>query len=266
MVIDFHTHAFPEKIVARAIDTLAKTSGNVIPFSDGTVDGLLHTMDEGGVDRSVVLNIATNEGQMSKVNDFAISIDGYAERLISFGSVYPGSGAALEELHRLHEAGVRGIKLHPEYQDFFVDDDRMTPVYELLGQLGMITVFHSGLDNGFMGPVHCTPQRVKAMLPAFGGAPVVLAHMGGYILWNEVLEVLAGLDGLYFDTSFCYSRIPMPLCRAIIERHGAEHILFGSDSPWSPPRLERRLVEGLSLPDESVAAVMGGNACRLLKM
>ena len=262
-MIDFHTHIFPGKIAARAMDSLSQASGHMIPVSDGTREGLLQLMDADGVSQSVVLSIATNEGQMTKVNDHAIAING--GRLVSFGSVYPRAENAVDELHRLHDAGVKGIKLHPEYQDFFVDDDALLPIYETLRALKMITVFHAGMDNAYMEPIKASPKRLAAMLPAFGEAPVVLAHMGGYIMWREVLEVLAGKP-VYLDTSFCFSRIPLPLCKAIVTKHGPDHILFGSDAPWSRPANERRLVDALELSDADTAAVLRGNARRLLAL
>jgi len=262
MIIDFHTHAFPERIVGRAIESLSHASGNALYYADGTIEGLLASMDKGGVDKSVVLNIATNPKQMQSVNDFAISMFNYNGRLVPFGSVHPDAGDAVEELHRLHENGIKGVKFHPEYQEFFVDDDRLAPIYETLGKLDMISVFHAGMDNGFAEPVHASPQRFAAVLDGFR-APVVLAHMGGYIMWVDVLNILAGKD-VYFDTSFCFSRIPRPLFKQIVERHGAERILFGSDSPWSAPADEFRLIESAGFDEAWVAAIKGGNAAELL--
>ncbi|MCL2071091.1 MAG: hypothetical protein FWH07_02525 [Oscillospiraceae bacterium] len=129
-MLDFHTHIFPENLAERATSHLAKTSGNMLVYSTGTKDDLIRIMDESEVTTSVVLNIATNEKQMKNVNDFAISVNGYKGKLVSFGSVYPHSERAIEELHRLHESGIKGIKLHPEYQEFFVDDDKFAPLYE----------------------------------------------------------------------------------------------------------------------------------------
>ena len=260
-IVDFHTHAFPSKIVERAMETLSKTSGHMIPCADGTKEGLLSLMDECGVDRSVVLSIATNAAQMKSVNDYAIAIDG--GRLISFGSVFPWADNAVEELYRLRENGIRGVKFHPEYQDFFVDDDTLAPMYEAVRKLNLIAIFHAGMDNAFTEPVKASPRRLAAMLPAFGASPVVLSHMGGYILWREVLDELAG-GPAYFDTSFCFSRIPLPLCKQIIKKHGTARVLFGSDAPWSNPENERRLIDALDLPEADRMAVLGGNAIRLL--
>ena len=265
-VIDFHTHAFPDTIAPRAMNRLTVNSGGLLPCTDGTAGSLLSLMDGEGVDLSAVLNIATNPKQMRSVNDFAISLlsdPAHGGRLIPFGSVYPLADNAPDELCRLYEAGIRGVKFHPEYQEFYVDDDALAPVYEIIRKLNMITVFHAGIDIGFCGPVRAAPARLAVMRPAFGEAPVVLAHMGGYMLWYDVLEQLAGKP-VYFDTSFCFGRIPLPLMKEIVKIHGAGHILFGSDAPWARPAHEKRLVASLGLSGEELAAVMGGNARRLL--
>jgi predicted TIM-barrel fold metal-dependent hydrolase len=121
-MIDFHTHIFPEHLADKAVNNIAMTSGNLFVYSAGTKDGLIKSMNEYNVDISVVVNIATNEHQMHKVNDFAISVNGYMGRLVSFGSVYPGSDSAVSEIYRLKENGIKGIKLHPEYQNFYADE------------------------------------------------------------------------------------------------------------------------------------------------
>jgi predicted TIM-barrel fold metal-dependent hydrolase len=262
-IIDFHTHLFPEKVAARAIAALAEAGGNLIPYSNGAADSLIDIMDAENVDKSVVLNIATNEKQMKNVNDFAISLNGYRGRLISFGSVFPFGGGAEEELYRLRENGVKGIKFHPEYQEFYVDDSRLAALYETINKLGLITVFHAGQDIGFTESDKSSPARCVEMLKALTGAPVVLAHMGGYIMWFEVERLLTGKN-VFFDTSYCYSRIPMPIMERIVKNHGADKILFGTDMPWSLPSSERRLIDALRISDGEKSAILGGNAEKLL--
>lgn len=262
-VIDFHTHCFPEKIAGKALASLSACSGGAIPFHDGTAESLLQRVQRGGADAAVVLNIATNARQQESVNQFAIETASRYPALYPFGSVHPESGDALDELERIHAAGLKGVKLHPDYQHFFVDEERMLPIYEKIAALGLITVFHAGVDIGYPEPTHCTPERLAAILPAFGGAPVVAAHMGGYLCWQEVLRHLAGKP-LYFDTAFSYSRMPPEWAREIIRAHGAEHILMGSDMPWSDTGNEIRFVKSLGLSDVETQAILGGNACRLL--
>jgi len=269
MIIDFHTHIFPDRLADRAIGTLSASVGHMPPTADGTTGGLLHQMEAEGVDLSVVLNIATNQKQMHNVNDFAISLQ--SDYTVGFGSIWPWEPvAAIEELYRLREAGVKGVKLHPEYQDFYVDDDRMTAIYETIDELGLIVVFHAGLDNGYPPPAmgelsaKAAPERFARILSGFA-SPVALAHMGGYLLWLEVENYLVGKN-VYFDTSFCFTRIPMPLFARMVTAHGADKILYGSDSPWSSPRQERQMIEALDINDTEKAAILGGNAARLLQL
>ncbi|MDL2220475.1 amidohydrolase family protein [Eubacteriales bacterium OttesenSCG-928-N14] len=262
MRIDFHTHTFSPKIVKRALSSLSQRSGNLLPQTDGTINGLLYSMDENNIDMAVVLNIATKPHQQRVVNDYAIEIMQY-ERIVAFGSVHPYAEDCLEELDYIKNAGMKGIKLHPDYQNFFVDDERAFRVYEKCGELGLITVFHAGVDIGYPLPVHCTPDRLAKVLPYFGGAPVVAAHFGGNLLVEEVLNELAGLD-VYFDTSYCYANKPPKLARKIIDKHGVDKLLFGSDSPWSSQGNELLWLDSLQLNEADMQAILGGNAAKLL--
>jgi len=262
MVIDFHTHCFPEKIAAKAMAHLSACSGELESYHAGSELDLLGAVRSMGAQYAVVLNIATNPKQQRSVNDYAIAINSI-EGLVAFGSVHPESPDALEELERLASAGIKGIKLHPDYQHFFVDDESVYPIYEKAAALGLITVFHAGYDIGLPDPLHCSAQALERALPVFGGATVVAAHMGGYMQWLEVLEHLAGKN-LYFDTSYSQSRLPAPWARRIIEKHTAARILLGSDMPWSPTNKEIAYIKSLALPAEDEAAILGGNAAALL--
>lgn len=262
MVINFHTHCFPDKIAGKAMSALNFSSGGLMPHTDGTYAGILREMEEENVDLSVCLSIATNTHQQTKVNDFAHEING--GKTVAFGSVHPDSENVFEELERIKELGLSGIKLHPEFQNFFVDDDKMKPIYKKISELGLITVFHAGADLGYTGPVKCTPERLEKALSWFD-APVVAAHWGGISCYDEVVRRLCGKD-IYFDTSFGYRVIPKPYAEMIIEKHGTDRILFGSDSPWSTPSMERRLIDTLSLTEGEKMKIYGENAKKLLRI
>lgn len=262
MIIDFHTHAFPAKVAPRAMEVLQHNAA-VIPFHDGTVASLRDYTRKAGVDTAVVLNIATNPKQQKNVNDFAISLLG-EDGIIPFGSVHPDAPDALAELERIHAAGIKGIKLHPEYQEFFVDDPKYWPLYQKLRALRLITVFHAGVDIEYFDPVHGSPERLKRALPAFEGGVVVAAHWGGYIMWNEVERHLIGQD-VYFDTSYAYSRMPKGQALRMMQNHDKHRFLFGSDMPWSGTDQELMFIDSLCLPAEEKAQLLGGNALRILE-
>ena len=263
MVIDFHTHAFPDGIAPRAIEKLSFASGGLFPYTDGTADGLSARMKESGVDVSVVLSIATNAHQQAKVNDFAAMLD-QREEFVAFGSVYPTAPDACEELARIAALGLRGVKLHPDYQGFDVDDEKMIPLYKKISSLGLITVFHAGVDYGFAPPYGGTPEKMKRALRHFD-SPVIAAHFGGVDCYERVLTELAG-ENVYFDTSFGYGMMPKYYAERIIEKHGVEKMLFGTDSPWHNAEMERRLLSSLGLTEGELAKIYFENAKKLLHL
>lgn len=264
MIIDFHVHAFPDALAAKALPLLSKCSGGVKPNYDATISGLESYLAKNNVDYAVVLNIATNPHQEKKVNDFAISLL-EKKNIIPFGSVHPDSLNALSELERLAKAGIRGIKLHPDYQHFFVDDEKMFPIYKKIAELGFITVFHAGVDIGYPKPVHCTPERLLRVLDLFDDAPVVAAHFGGWLLWDSVLEDLCGTK-VYLDTAFSSGKMPPDYAKELIKAHGADKVLLGSDMPWSDTLDEVRFVQSLDLSAEDEEKILSNNAKRLLNI
>ena len=268
-IIDFHTHAFPDKLHKAALETLSQNSGGLTPVFDGSLAGLAELMKRSGLTGAVVLNIATNSRQQAAVNDFAIHINSSSGEtgIYAFGSVFPEDdpSAALAELNRLHAGGVRGIKLHPDYQCFFVDDPQLRPIYHEVERLGLMIVFHSGMDLGLFEPVHCTPERLASILPIFKKAPIVAAHLGGYMQWYEVEKHLVGKK-VFLDTSYLSGRIPPMHAKRIIEAHGSEKILFGSDAPWSEPISEANLLRSLAFTETDLDNIFYKNAEALLEL
>lgn len=262
MLIDFHTHAFPDSIAKTAIEKLSFASGGLENNTEGTVDSLKNLMQEQGVDISVVLSIATNARQQSKVNDFAKSIN--SDKIVAFGSVYPKSHDAFDELERIKEMGFKGVKLHPDYQGFHVDDPDLRPLYKKISSLGLITVFHAGVDFGFAPPYGATPDKMLTALKWFD-SPVVAAHWGGIGCSEDVLNLLCKTP-IYLDTSFGYSHIPKYFAKSILEKHGTDKILFGTDCPWNTAEKELRLLKSLSLSQEEFDKITCLNARKILEL
>ena len=263
MLIDFHTHCFPEKIAEMAINKLSFASGGLKPYTNGTKDDLLNSMKKFGVDKSVVLNIATNPKQQKNVNNFANHINS-CENLIAFGSVHPDSEDALFELERIKSMGLKGVKLHPDYQGFFADDEKMKPIYKKISSLGLITIFHAGFDYAFKAPYGASPERLEKALSWFD-SPVIAAHWGGVGYCEEVVERLCGKD-VWLDTSFGYGQMPKYYAQKIIEKHSADKILFGTDTPWHTPEMELRLLKSLDMDNSEFEKITHLNAEKLLNL
>lgn len=266
MIIDFHSHAFPDTLAERAIASLSQTGG-ISPYAKGKVADLIEIMDVDNVDISVVLNIATKLTQETNVNNFAISLLDNP-RIIPFGSVYPASETSLSEVQRLHKAGIKGIKFHPEYQWFDVMDERVFPTYEKCGELSMIVTFHAGGDVGFKPPFHSDPERLNRLCDMFPKTTFVFAHMGGYDMWKEGAETYKYHNNMYLDTSIIntVAIIENVLAKRIIDNVGVDHILFGSDMPWAKPSHSMEKLEMLGLSDDELEKIYSKNAKRILNI
>ena len=261
MLIDFHTHAFPDKIASSAIPKLSFVSGGLEPHTDGTISGLKESMKRNGVKASVVLNIATNAHQQRAVNDFAAGINN-KEDIFAFGSVFPFSEDAFKELERIKELGLLGVKLHPDYQGFNVDDIRLKPLYKKISELGLITVFHAGFDYGFPPPYGATPEKMARAVEWFS-SPVIAAHWGGINCGDDVIKYLCGKN-IYFDVSMGYGMMPKYYAQKIMELHTPDKMLFGTDTPWHTADMEMRLLNTLDLSGEDMDKITHKNAQKLL--
>ena len=282
MIIDFHTHTFPEELAGRAIGKLAASS-RARNHLDGTAGALRASMREAGVDYSVLLPVVTRTGQQGDINRAAIETNRHSGEtgLISFGGIHPENEDYREILRFLAENGVKGIKIHPVFQRVPIDDIRYLRIIECADENDMIVITHAGYDIGFPGEDFSSVERIRRMLDAVKPRKFVLAHMGGWDCWEEVEEHIVGRD-VWLDTAF--SLLPIeaapgtvrkpeenpPLSGEqflrMVRRHGAERILFGTDSPWSGQREMEAAVRNSGLTAGEQEAILGGNAEKLLHL
>ena len=271
-IIDFHTHAFPDTLAPRAVAqlTINAAASGYTPRTDGTVGGLLASMDAAGIDRSVICNIATNPRQATKVNDFAISTANRYSRLIPLGSLHPELSETEmdKELDRLQNAGIVGIKLHPDYVGMDLDSPAFTPILARCSARKMLVVAHAGFDPVSPDHMHCTPDRIRRVIDDHPNLHLVVAHTGGFDCEREVLDQLCGTK-VYLDTSLAALRrtastMQGALCVEILHTHDPSRILFATDTPWSDPSAEIAFVRSAGLSAGDTDAILGGNAERLL--
>ncbi len=260
MIVDFHTHCFPDDLAARALPRLEERAG-VKAALDGTLGALRRSMGRAGIDVSVVQQIATRPGQERTINGWAAAVRD--QGIICFGSLHPDSPDWREELRRLIGLGLPGVKFHPDYQDFFADDPKMFPIYESVCAAGLPILFHAGIDIGLPDPCHGRPQMLRKVFDRFPEGKWIAAHLGGYLCWDEVRDQLIGRP-VYLDTSYTFHRLGAEGMRELIRAHGADRILFGSDSPWADQARAVEEIKSLGLAAAEEEAVLGGNARRLL--
>ena len=217
MIIDFHTHMFPDKIAARTIDFLSKTGGDMNPFTDGTWKGLKESTKQAGIDHSIVLPIATRPGQFHTINEFATHFhDIRYKRIISYAT-----------------------------------------------ELGLIISVHAGQDPKCPDNIHCTPAMAEEVLNEVEPEKLVLAHMGGNELWSEVEERLVGRN-VYFDTGVILDRMPQEQFLRMVREHGADRIVFGTDSPWADQKKFVEILKEMPLEEEERNQIFAGTAVKLL--
>ncbi len=263
MIIDFHTHAFPQKIAGRALNVL-KEKINIEPYTDGTSEGLIKNMQICGIDSSVICNIATNPRQQENVNDFAIEALKQFPTLVPLGSVNPESDRIENELKRLKDAGIKGIKIHPDYMGHEIDEDCFDPVFEICASLDMFVITHAGFDVYSPEHIHATPDMILNVIERHPALKLIAAHFGGYQMYDEVYEKLSGKP-LWIDTSFAKLRNgDRTHMKQILLSHDPERILFGSDTPWASPRMTADFIESLGLHDTLLEKIFETNARKLL--
>jgi predicted TIM-barrel fold metal-dependent hydrolase len=265
MVIDFHTHIFPERIAQKTIEKLEK-DGNAKAFTNGTLEGLKRSMMENNINISIVLPVVTKPSQFDSINSYATEITGM-EGIISFGGIHPDTEDYKEKLEAIKRMGLIGIKLHPDYQVTYVDDPRMVRIIQYAVEIGLIVIIHAGVDIGLPDPVHCTPQRAANMLRQIAqeDARIILAHMGGYDLWDEVEEYIVGKN-VWIDTSFTMGRLKEKQFVRIVKNHGAGRVLFATDSPWGGQRETLENIRKMGYEQEELDRILWKNALELLGM
>ena len=269
MIIDFHTHIFPDKIAKKTIDLLAE-KGSMKPFSDGTVNGLLSEMEKAGVDIAVTLPVVTNPAQFDSVNRFAKEINetfkNGKRRLISFAGVHPMCENIDEKMKFIKDSGFLGIKIHPDYQNTFINDARYVRILECAKEYDLIVVTHSGVDGAYRGmPVKCTPALVKELIRKVNHKKFVLAHLGANEMFDEVLETLCDED-VYFDTAYILRYIKEETFKEILKKHGDNRVLFATDSPWSSIEEDVKTIKSYSLDKITEEKLFSENAKKLLKI
>lgn len=265
MIIDFHTHIFPDKIAPSTIAALERESG-LTAASDGMLTGLLSSMKKAGVDTSVIVPVVTSPKQFESVNRFAADVnERYSPNLISFGGIHPDSENYKGQLKTLKSMGFQGIKLHPDYQKVMFNDIRYKRIVSFASELDMVILVHAGIDIGIPDPVHCTPDMSAEVLVETQAPKLVLAHLGGWKLWDDVEEKLVGRK-VFLDTAFVQQYIREEQFLRIVQNHGADRILFGTDSPWADQKSLVDWIQSSPLSAKDKENIFSANALRLLQL
>lgn len=282
MIIDFHTHTFPSFLADKAINTLSH-NGQIKHYIRGTNDSLISSMNESQVDYSILLPVVTKPTQTETINQNAVAVNEFSKEtgLISFGGIHPDNENPRKIIKDLAYKGIKGIKLHPIFQKTYIDDIKYLHIIEYACENDMIVLIHAGYDITIPLYNYANISHIAAMLDTLQPKNIILAHMGGWGCSSQVEGTLLGRD-VYFDTALSLLRLKSatdtkrqpkgnpPLSRErflrFVKKHGASKILFGTDCPWDSQKNVIQFIKNSGLSDNETAAILGGNAAKLLKL
>lgn len=254
---DTHVHFFPDHLAPKAMAQLVSTCG-LTPCTDGTYDDTIQKLNDWSIQGAIALHIATTPHQQNSVNNFAA--ERQSDRLVCFGSVHPDAPDALSELDRIVALGLKGIKLHPDYQHFIVEDPRVFPVYNKIQELGLPLVFHAGMDPVSPNCVHCTPEGLSKVAAAFPKLRIVAAHMGGAYMQIEAEKHLADTPNIHFDTAVMHEFLDPESFAHMVSVFGADRIFYATDLPWSSAPQIISIIEDAQLSDLDKSKIYFENA------
>lgn len=283
MIIDFHTHTYPKHLTERIISTLSAESG-VTAHTDATADGLIQSCIDQNIDKCVVLPVSTNPKQTEKLNRIVFETNEANSRLISFGAIHPDNTDYKEIISSLHSNGVKGIKLHPVFQNTSADDIKYKRILYNACEHGLIISIHAGLDISNPTSDASSVASIRNLLLEVKPDKMVLAHMGGHFGWDaaedmiiEYMAETAGKCSLYLDTALClnHSNTSKNIRHTFLSNEqflklvylmGSDKILFGTDSPWGDQGLSIEAIMHSGLREEEISRILYENARDLLSL
>ena len=262
MIIDFHTHAFPDNLAERAISTLEEGC-NVKAKHNGKISSLLKSMDNANIDKAVVCSIATKPNQFEPILEWSKSI--CSDRIIPLPSIHPENTNIKEKIKIIFNEGFKGIKLHPYYQEFIINEEKVFPIYDEIQKFGLLLVSHTGFDIAFPKDRIADPIKIIDVLNKFPDLKFITTHFGGWKDWDEVEKHLISKQ-IYLELSFSLELLDRNKAEKMLLNHPADYLLFGTDSPWTDSKNALDILNSLNINKEIKDKILYKNAYRLLSI
>jgi predicted TIM-barrel fold metal-dependent hydrolase len=259
-MIDFHTHAFPDALAERAMAQLLSEC-DARAWLDGRLGSLLESMDRAGIETSVLCCIATKPSQYESILKWCLDIR--SDRIIPMPSVHPDDPQAIQRIEAIRKLGFKGIKLHPYYQGFQIDDPRLDAFYKSICENELLLIQHTGFDIAFEWKEVASPAQILRVLDKFPDLRLITTHMGSWFQWDEVEKHLIGRP-VYMETSMTYDYLGPEKMKRLMEKHPPDYLFFGSDSPWDDQSKAVQNVSNLIDDNGLREKIFRGNAVRLL--
>ena len=259
-IIDIHTHVYPDAVAQKAADSIKVFYE--IPGADmnGTVSMLRSRGAEAGITQFVILPVSVTPNRTRHINDFILQQTAQYDDFIGFGTVHADMEHIGDEAEYIMDSGLQGIKMHPDFQKFDIDDPRLFTVYEAVS--GRIPVI---LHMGDQRYDFSQPARLRRVLELFPKLDVIAAHFGGYSMYEEAYKQLKDKNCV-FDISSSMMFMEEGVAERYINLYGAERMAYGTDYPlWDPVTEVQRFLK-LKLTDDQFEQIAHKTAERILKL
>jgi predicted TIM-barrel fold metal-dependent hydrolase len=259
-VIDFHTHAFPDHVAGKAIPFLEQEA-DVKAFTDGTISALLASMDGAGIETSVICSIATKPSQFTPIMEWSKNIA--CSRFVPFASIHPDDEDMAARVYEVKRAGLKGVKMHPYYQEYTLNESRLSGFYQAMAETGLVLISHTGFDIAYPRDRIADPVRILDIVKRFPDLIFVASHLGAWEDWDMVEEHLLG-SNVYMEISYTSGILPDEKIVSLLTRHNPDRLLFGTDCPWDDQQRALEHFLSLKLPDSLKEKMLCINGSRLL--
>lgn len=258
-IIDGHAHIFPQKIAEKAVASIGGFYDLEMRAGRGTSEALLESGGKIGTERYLVCSTATRPGQVQSINDFILEETRKHPEFVGFATLHPEMEGLEEEFERILERDYAGIKLHPDFQRFAIDDEQAFPIYRMAAETGLFILFHTG-DARYE---FSSPRKLAAVTEKFPGLFCIAAHFGGYQRWQEAYDCYES-PRIYMDTSSALFRLTEEEALRFFEKFGWDHFFWGTDFPMWKHEEELARFEALPLGKEAQEAILAGNFARVI--
>ena len=258
-VVDVHTHIFPAELAAKAANATAKYFAIPDPLEHkGTVRELVDVLAEAGIEYAMVFSAATAAHQVESIHRFIHEQCTRYPQLIPCGTLHAEYENYKEELRWLREHGIHGIKIHPEFQHFALDDERLFPMYEEMEKTDMFLISHMGDPRVMVSG----PRRMLPVAETFPRLRCIATHLGNWDEWTvESIRPMAKLPNIYTEisSSFSYVKDNKAPLYAMLAEYDPKRVFFGSDYPLWCPKKELRKALALGFSPEFLEDVLFNN-------
>lgn len=261
-IINAHCHIYPASIAERAVQGISDFYGIKIDLN-GMTDDLIRDGEKVGVVHYLVHSVATKPSQVRSINEFIASeVNSHPGVFTGFGTLHPDSEDVEGDLKYLLELGLKGVKIHPDFQFFSLEEDRAIRLGQMVRDAGIPILTHCGdfrykLSN---------PEQFETFIKALPGLKIIGAHLGGWSVWDDAVARLAGKYDIMVDCCSCFGFLSPEQSTKIIRAYGADRVLWGTDYPTWDHVNEMNLFNKLDLNEKERSLILYENAARLLHL